>query len=625
MYCPNLFHFSRRKTIAVPIGNSILGGDYPIRIQSMTNTSTMDLTGSVAQCKRIIDAGADYVRLTAQGVREAENLSNIRSALRADGYFTPLIADIHFNPKAADAAALSVEKVRINPGNYVDPVKTFQHFEYSDEEYARELLKIRERFVPFLEICRKHKTAIRIGVNHGSLSDRILSRYGDTPAGMVESCLEFLRICVVEKFFDTVISIKASNVLVMVQTVRLLVHCMNEEDMHFPLHLGVTEAGDGEDGRIKSAVGIGTLLVDGIGDTIRVSLSEEPELEIPVARKLVELLENSTESVNPTWLAAPGFIPNPNVDPFTFHRRETHAVGSFGGGQTPLVLIDLSKLEADFSYSLLRPDFVFVGTNLSIRKDGIPQLCDANVYREQEGVCPVFVSSELKGLECSAAPMKFLRVTLDDFSKPFLQQLKKIQNLVLLLQCERTNSTGAVRAAFHFLLNEACNIPVILLFESKSKSLEEAQLQVGLDFGPLLLDGFGDGVLLGASDCNSVLKPAEQLSLLFGVLQSTRLRISKTEYISCPGCGRTLFELQKVIAQIKSRTSHLKGLKIGIMGCIVNGPGEMADADYGYVGAGRGQVSLYKGKTCVEKSIPAEKALDKLIDLIKQHGDWIES
>ena len=619
MYCSDLFRYNRRMTTPVRIGKTPLGGSNPIRIQSMTNTSTMDTQGCVAQCKRIIDAGADYVRLTAQGVREAENLANIRTALRADGYDAPLVADIHFNPKAADVAALSVEKVRVNPGNYVDPVKTFMHFDYTDAEYAQELEKIRNRFVPFLNICKEHCTAIRIGVNHGSLSDRILSRYGDTPDGMVESCLEFLRICISEQFTDVVISIKASNVLVMIQTVRLLVDRMNTEDMHFPLHLGVTEAGDGEDGRVKSAVGIGSLLMDGIGDTIRVSLSEDPELEIPVARQLVELLEARSKAVSID------VQPFKDFDPYSFHRRETDAAGRFGGGQVPLVIADCSHTDLDFSKAALKPDFVFVGENVTTRMDGLPQLCDVKVFHGQRETLPVFDTAERKLLETVSAPVKFLRISLDEFSSPFLQHLQTIPNLVLLLQSEQTNTVAELRAAFHFLLHEGCRMPVLLSLRSKARDREEEQLAAGLDLGSILVDGFGDGVFWSTDPANVFQsKLSDQVSVMFGVLQSSRLRMSRTEYISCPSCGRTLFDLQKVITQIKERTSHLKGLKIGIMGCIVNGPGEMADADYGYVGAGRGQVSLYKGKNCVEKAIPAEKALDKLIDLIRANGDWKE-
>ena len=619
MYCPDLFRYSRRITTPVRIGQTPLGGDNPIRIQSMTNTSTMDTPGSVEQSKRIIDAGADYVRLTAQGVREAENLANIRAALHADGYDTPLVADIHFNPKAAEAAALTVEKVRINPGNFVDPTKSFAHHEYTDETWAKELQKIRDRFVPFVRLCRERGVAIRIGVNHGSLSDRIMSRYGDTPAGMVESCMEFLRLCMEENFTDVAISMKASNVLVMVQAVRLLVERMNSEDIHFPLHLGVTEAGDGEAARIKSAVGIGSLLMDGIGDTIRVSLSEDPELEVPVAKQLVQLVETRTKS------ATIDVQPFYDFDPYSFHRRETDAVGPFGGGQLPVVVADVTENDLNFSKALLKPDFVYVGENVTDRPDELVQLCEAKAWRGQPKALPVFDTAERKMLEASPAPVKFLRISLDEFSTPFLQHLKTIPNLVLMLQSEQTNTVAEFRAAFHALLNEGCRMPVVLCVQSVAKDQEEEQLLAGLELGSLLIDGFGDGVFWNTSSSNSFRsETTDQVSIMFGVLQSTRMRISKTEYISCPSCGRTLFDLQKVIAQIKERTSHLKGLKIGIMGCIVNGPGEMADADYGYVGAGRGQVSLYKGQNCVEKGIPAEQALDKLIYLIKLNGDWVE-
>jgi len=619
-YCPDLFHYSRRRSSVVQIGHTPLGGAYPIRIQSMTNTSTMDTAGSVEQCKRIIEAGADYVRLTAQGVREAENLALIRAALCAQGYQVPLVADIHFNPKAADAAAQYVEKVRINPGNFVDPVKTFKHFEYTTEEYAKELQKIETRFVPFLNICKAHHTAVRIGVNHGSLSDRILSRYGDTPAGMVESCLEFLRICVKENFPDVAISVKASNTLVMVQTVRLLVVRMDAEGMYFPLHLGVTEAGDGEDGRIKSAVGIGTLMIDGIGDTIRVSLSEDPELEIPVAKQIVRLIQERSEDVPVSGEVYPGF------DPFFFHRRKTTAVGSFGGGQVPVVIADCCNSDFDFSHSVLKPDYVYSGKKCLKRADGIPRLCDASVYTGQNDVCPVYSFSQISELEDSPASVRFLQLGFDDLSESLVGRLKRIPNLVLLLNGRRINRVAEQRAAFHFLMIHDCRIPVVIVQPFLANNQEEAPIIAGLDFGPLLLDGFGDGIFMPASTNQNAFRSSvpDAVSVLFGVLQASRLRMSKTEYISCPGCGRTLFDLQKAIARIKSRTSHLKGLKIGIMGCIVNGPGEMADADYGYVGAGRGQVSLYKGQECVERSISEEEAVDKLIELIRRNGDWLE-
>jgi 1-hydroxy-2-methyl-2-(E)-butenyl 4-diphosphate synthase len=581
----------------------------------------MDTIGCVEQCKRIIEAGGDYVRLTAQGVREAENLALIHAELRAQGYDTPLVADIHFNPKAADSAARYVEKVRINPGNYVDPVKTFRHFEYSEEEYTYELQKIRDRFVPFLNICKAHKTAIRIGVNHGSLSDRIMSRYGDTPAGMVESCMEFLRICVEEDFSNVVISIKASNTLVMVQAVRLLVTRMKAEKMFFPLHLGVTEAGDGEDGRIKSAVGIGSLLIDGIGDTIRVSLSEDPECEIPVAKLIVKLIdERSKHSI------IEGNVFH-DYDPFTFHRRETRAVGPFGGGQEPMVIADCSHVDFDFSNEYLKPDFIYTGKHVQKRLDGIAQICDYSVYSCQSNTYPIFKTDNLVALEASSSSINFLQVEYNDLSASLIQRIDQIPNLVLILYSKHTNSVAEQRAAFHFLLNQSCRVPVIIAESSLASSNEDEQIIAGLDFGPLLLDGFGDGLFLLTPPIKKVYynsTPDKVVSVLFGVLQASRLRMSKTEYISCPGCGRTLYDLQKTIARIKSRTSHLKGLKIGIMGCIVNGPGEMADADYGYVGAGRGQVSLYKGQECVERSIPEDEAVERLIGLIRINGDWID-
>jgi len=578
------------------------------------------MKASVEQCKRIIEAGADYVRLTAQGVREAENLAMIRAELRAQGYQTPLVADIHFNPKAADAAALNVEKVRINPGNYVDPVKTFKHFEYSEKEYIHELQKIRDRFVPFLTICKTHHTAVRIGVNHGSLSDRIMSRYGDTPAGMVESCLEFLRICVEEDFLNVAISIKASNTLVMVQTVRLLVARMDAEDMHFPLHLGVTEAGDGEDGRIKSAVGIGTLMIDGIGDTIRVSLSEDPEVEIPVAKQIVRLIEERSQDAP---IAGTVFS---DFDAFSFHRRKTIAVGPFGGGQVPVVVADGRFSDVDFSNAVLKPDFIYSGNGFLNCVDGIPQICDASAYSGQKSTYPVYGVSQISLLEKSESLVNFLQLNFDDLTESLVQQLNKLSTVVLILESHRINRVAEQRAAFHFLLSHACSLPVVIAQSSVAKSLEEEQIITGLDFGPLLLDGFGDGLLMlaSANEYVSVSTPSSKVSVMFGVLQASRLRMSKTEYISCPSCGRTLFDLQRVIAKIKLRTSHLIGLKIGIMGCIVNGPGEMADADYGYVGAGRGQVSLYKGQECVERAIPEEEAVDKLLELIRENGDWKE-
>jgi (E)-4-hydroxy-3-methylbut-2-enyl-diphosphate synthase len=622
-YCPDYFRYVRRQSSAVLIGNTELGGNAPILVQSMTNTSTMDTLSSVEQCKKIADAGADLVRLTAQGVREASNLANIHSELRKQGYKIPLVADIHFNPRAADEAALHVEKVRINPGNYVDPVKTFSHFEYSDDEYKAELEKIRSRFVPFLDLCKSNKTAIRIGVNHGSLSDRIMSRYGDTPSGMVESCMEFLRICVDEDFTNVVISIKASNTMIMVQTVRLLVFTMYDEGMHFPLHLGVTEAGDGEDGRIKSSVGIGALLLDGIGDTIRVSLSEDPELEIPVAGKLLD--EVRRRSIHQNIDSAKALQ---SFDPFKYSRRQTDTVGNIGGDHLPVVITDLSVNDYNFSDETLKPDFVYVGSNLQQRNDGIPQLCNWEIYNAQENTYPVFCSEDIDCINDYKYDIAFIGLSFDNLSDLFIEKLGKLKNIVLLLETNNVNSLAEHRAIFHKLMSLDCKVPSIICSSASYNDIETAQIGLGLDFGPLLLDGFGDGIMYldySSPDSADVISPEIINRCLFGVLQASRQRFTKTEYISCPGCGRTLYDLQKTIAKIKERTSHLKGLKIGIMGCIVNGPGEMADADYGYVGSGRGQVSLYKGKQCIEKSIPSEEAVDKLIELIKSNGDWFDA
>lgn len=606
------FNYTRRQTSEVHIGATPLGGTHPIRIQSMANVSTMDTQACTDQAVRIIEAGADYVRFTAQGVREAANLEPIRAGLREAGYTAPLVADIHFNPKAADEAATHVEKVRINPGNYVDSVKTFAQLDYTDEEYAAELGKIKERFVPFLEICKKHRTAIRIGVNHGSLSDRIMSRYGDTPEGMVASCMEFLRICKDENFPDVVISIKASNTVVMVRTVRLLVATMEAEGMAYPLHLGVTEAGDGEDGRIKSAVGIGALLADGIGDTIRVSLSEEPEAEVPVARKLVEYIV-SREGHAPIagCLSAP-------YDPVAAYRRTSRTVANIGGTNVPVVISDRSRGNFEFDYAAL-PDYIYIGNE---DPDNLPDtfrlLVDAPAWKERPNAFPLFIASEAGVMKNYRSPLKFIRLSYPHLTNEMINILKADEAAVVILSTHHRNGVGEQRAFIHKLLSAGCHVPVILHREYREKDAETLQLKAGADFGAVLLDGFGDGIML----CNEDVSPGLCDHYMFGILQAARVRISKTEYISCPGCGRTLYDLQTTIARVKEATSHLKGLKIGIMGCIVNGPGEMADADYGYVGAGRNRISLYKGKECVAKNIPEEEAVGRLVQLIKDNGDW---
>lgn len=548
------FNYRRRATWPVKVGNVTIGGDNPVRLQSMTSTSTMDTDGSVAQIKRIADAGAEIVRLTAQGVREAENLAEISARLRADGCSVSLVADIHFNPRAAFAAASRVEKVRINPGNFVDPGRVFKKIDYTDEEYSAEIEKIEEGLVPLLDICREHSTALRIGVNHGSLSDRIMSRYGDTPAGMVESALEFLRVCLRHDFRDVVISIKASNVCVMVETVRRLVDAMAREDMHFPLHLGVTEAGDAEDGRIKSAVGIGSLLAEGIGDTIRVSLSEEPECEIEPATGIVKFIASLSSG--------------PEVAAVT--------VGEDYDSYKP------SRRKSRWTDRL--PQVV----GLDIDPDS---LSGALALKAEDGIAPELI-----------------------------EELKADSDRVVVLGSEVSNALGHLRAFLTVLKSEGVENPVIVCRDYTGLSEQERTIAASVEFGSLLLAGFADGVWIKASG-----ESRERLTALaLNILQATRLRISKTEFISCPGCGRTLYDLQSTLREIKAATSHLKGLKIGVMGCIVNGPGEMADADYGYVGAAAGKISLYKGKECIEKNIPAEEAISHLVSLIKANGDWVE-
>ncbi len=549
---PNMSEFSyhRRPTLEVRVGNTAIGGNNPVRIQSMASTSTMDTEASVAQARRIVDAGAELVRFTAQGVREAANLGEIRRRLRECGCDVPLVADIHFNPRAAFAAAEQVEKVRINPGNFVDPGRTFRKIEYTDEEYAAELKRLEEALVPFLETCRANDTAIRLGVNHGSLSDRIMSRYGDTPAGMVESAMEFLRVCRSHGFDRVVISIKASNVVVMVETVTRLVEAMDAEEMHYPLHLGVTEAGDGEDGRIKSAVGIGALLREGIGDTIRVSLSEEPEAELPVARKIMDYID---------LMATAASVEAPRAGRFRLGkgmRRMSREIGAVGGSRLPVVpavdgLTGLKEIDAE----------AVIAGNVDIAPDDIILLS---------------ASGDVPGM--------------------------------------------SLEAAMNIFVAEGIDNPVILRGVYNGPDADTVRLRASIDLGALLLKGFADGIEI----VSDALTPDEASRLALAILQSARLRISHTEYIACPGCGRTLFDLQQTLARVKEATSHLKGLKIGVMGCIVNGPGEMADADYGYVGAGVGKISLYKGKECVEKNIPAEEAVSHLVELIKKCGDWKE-
>lgn len=547
------FNYSRRQANEVYVGATPLGGAYPIRIQSMTNTVTMDTEACVEQAKRIIQAGGEYVRLTTQGVREAENLKNINISLRSQGYDTPLVADVHFNPNVADVAALYAEKVRINPGNYVDAARTFKKLEYTDEEYAQEIQKIRERLVPFLNICKENHTAIRIGVNHGSLSDRIMSRYGDTPEGMVESCMEFLRICVAENFTNVVISIKASNTVIMVQTVRLLAQQMEAENMAFPLHLGVTEAGDGEDGRIKSALGIGALLCDGLGDTIRVSLSEAPEAEIPVARKLVDYV---------TKRAGHPYIPGMEAPDFNYihpTRRKTQPVGNIGGDNLPVVIS--ARLEGNLDTNpQFKPDYIYCGQQLPEKADAnTGYIVDANVWDGTEGTYPAFNFKQMVELHHHPAKQKFLFMTYMALTEEVVAGLRLHPEVVIVAQSNHPNRLGEFRGLVHQLTCQGLQNPVVFFQHYSETNLEDLQIKAAADMGALIIDGLCDGILLFNQGNNIPVQKVDETA--FGILQAGRVRTSKTEYISCPGCGRTLYDLEATIARIKAATSHLKGLK----------------------------------------------------------------
>ena len=608
----DLFNYHRRQSSVVHIGSLDMGGDNPIRIQSMTTTSTDDTEGSVAQAERIIKAGGELVRLTTQGVKEAENLKNISAGIRKDGFATPLVADVHFNPRVADVAALYAEKVRINPGNYVDPARKFIKHEYTDEEYAEELQKIEDRLVPFLDICKEHHTAIRIGVNHGSLSDRIRNRYGDTPEGIVESCMEFLRICKKHDFNDVVISIKSSNTVVMVRSVRLLVETMDKEDMHYPLHLGVTEAGEGEDGRIKSAVGIGALLADGIGDTVRVSLTEEPEAEIPVARHLVDYIGRKAGHILIPGEAYGGF------DWLHPERRLTIPVGNIGGKNVPVVIASCNN-DADDADAPSKADYLYVGSSLPKKLvKGQKYIVDYQLYMEaadKSQLYPIYPVTAMPFVSMNDAKLKFLVLQFGTPSEEYLACLKSHPEIVVVCVSNHQNRLGSQRALVHEMMIAGVKNPVVFAQMYKLNDKEEFQLESAADMGALMMDGLCDGVWL-MNEGN--IKAADIEDTAFGILQAGRLRTSKTEYISCPGCGRTLYDLRDTIKRIHEATKDMKGLKIGIMGCIVNGPGEMADADYGYVGAGPGKISLYKGKECVEHNIPEGEAVEHLLKLIKE-------
>ena len=614
----SLFNYKRRISRKASIGVLEMGGDCAVRLQSMANVPTMDTDEAIAQAMRIADAGGELVRFTAQSINEAKNLKKIRKGLTDAGYTLPLVADIHFNPAIAEEAARHVEKVRINPGNFVYKTGESAVVEYSDETYAEELRQVEGQLKRLLKICREHGTAIRIGVNHGSLSSRIMSRFGDTPQGMVESCMEFLRICRDENFFNVVVSIKASNTVVMVQTVRLLVKQMREEQLEFPLHLGVTEAGEGEDGRIRSAVGIGALLADGIGDTIRVSLSEEPECEIPVAQKLMRHILKREKH---PYIKAALF---PDFDPVFCTRRKSRAVGNIGGGNLPVTIAVCEKDEKEVAVEGEAPDYIYLKNRENVEQmlQKHPDqkfIVDEPFWSGDEPRLFPLVPIREFGKRGWNAPLLFVAASRTELSDELVEKLAASPNVVLLLYSNRRNLVGSERGAMHLLMNCACNVPVVFWHRYFESGISDLQIVAACDFGVLLLDGFSDGIMLSGQPGIST---SQITGSLYGILQAARARTTKTEYISCPGCGRTPFNLQHSVAEVKRATAHLKGLKIGVMGCIVNGPGEMADADYGYVGAGKGKINLYKGKTCVRKNIPEKEAVDALTALIKENNDW---
>ncbi len=633
-YCENLLIRKRFPTKEISIGSLKLGGDQPIRVQSMTTIDTMDTEGSVNQSIRLIEAGCELIRITAPSKNEAENLGVIKKILNDKNYTTPLVADIHFTPNAAEIAARLIEKVRINPGNYADK-KKFEEIEYTDATYHAELERIESKFTPLIKICKENGTAMRIGTNHGSLSDRILSRFGDTPEGMVESAMEFIRICRKNDYHEFVISMKASNTLVMVQAYRLLVAQMKAEGMNYPLHLGVTEAGDGEDGRIKSAVGIGTLLEDGLGDTIRVSLTEEPEFEIPVAKKLIEKYLNHSNEFDLSGIQSEEL----SYNPFEYSKRKSIENEHVGGHHVPVVIADLSKktdlkpanlFSFGYNYSVSLDkynftdqavDLAYIGNqNPSFELPGsLKIIADfenwKKNYSSSNNVYPIIDFDQLNSMNDSDKTF-FVRTKAEEKN---LEILKKYSKAIIVLETEYSNKTQLFRNFRINLSKLDVNNPVILHIDKNESDSETFQLAISAEFGASLIDGFGDGIWITSNQADSFIN-----STAFGILQATRTRISKTEYISCPSCGRTLFDLQETTQKIRERTSHLKGIKIGIMGCIVNGPGEMADADYGYVGTGPGKINLYKEKNVMQKNVSENEAVDALINLIKENGDWIE-
>jgi len=641
-YCNSLTEYSRRRSLEVNIGDVALGANNPIRVQSMTTVDTMDTNGTVEQSIRMIEAGCEYVRITAPSIKEAENLANIKVELKKRGFDVPLIADIHFTPNAAEIAAKIVEKVRVNPGNYADK-KKFQQIEYTDQQYKEEIDRIRDRFTPLVRICKEYGTAMRIGTNHGSLSDRIMSRYGDTPLGMVESALEFLRICEDEKYHNIVLSMKASNTQVMVQAYRLLVSKLNEEGLKpYPLHLGVTEAGEAEDGRIKSAVGIGALLEDGLGDTVRVSLTEEPEFEIPVAQNLVNRYKKRKghKAIMP--------LDQNTIDPYAYHKRKSDEIDNLGGGNVPRVVIDgvgahIEKYESlkaighvynalldKFNMTDHGADYIYSGSKSIpfMLPNGLREIVDYKVWEginDTKARFPLIQYEDLDEVSQWHPKINFVAKSADDLN------LKKLahyadKKIVLILFTSNEHGLAEQRRFFIEMASNGLSNPVVIAHQYENITEEQVLLHASTDVGGLLIDGLGDGIMLSwASQAKSETDDMSFLNMSsFGILQAARTRMTKTEYISCPSCGRTLFDLQETTAMIRSRTDHLKGVKIGIMGCIVNGPGEMADADYGYVGSGKGKITLYKGQEVVKRGVPSENAVDELIDIIRQDGAWVE-
>ena len=629
----NLSNYTRFKTIEVKVGPIAIGGKNPIHIQSMTTANTMNTSATVDESIRMIDAGCKLVRITAPSKKDAENLANIKNELRLKGYKTPLVADIHYTPNAAEIAAKIVEKVRINPGNYADK-KKFEEIDYTDESYNNELLRIEEKFTPLVQICKQNNTSMRIGTNHGSLSDRILSRYGDTPKGMVESALEFIRICRKHDYHNIVISMKASNTRVMIHAYRLLVNEMIKEGMKYPLHLGVTEAGEGEDGRIKSAVGIGTLLSEGIGDTIRVSLTEAPEQEMPVAQKILDHFKNIH---NHKKIAE---TKQHQIDYFQYKKRKTFQVENIGNKNVPIVISDLSNrkkitqasfFSLGYRYSVpldkwhiseMASDFIYIGENeINFEIPGTLRIISnySSWMKHKKGF-PIFNLKEYEKIKDFSETLNFLKIYDHEITPSLIDILKNNKSLVIFLESENINCIAAMRKFFFELIEKKIKNPIIISRKYEFNDDEQLQISASIDIGSLLIDGLGDGICISSNNCSNKMLN----SISFGILQASRTRISKTEYISCPSCGRTLFDLQETTAKIRKVTDHLKGVKIGIMGCIVNGPGEMADADYGYVGTGPGKITLYKEKTVVKKNVPESEAVDALIDLIKENGDWVD-